>query len=116
MQILLTGVTGAAIVKLLDNLLQWRLDRKAKREDTKQKDTEQWREDTDRKINALVDGQKSILLDRIQYLGRAYLWEGEIDFNDRRRLHMMHTSYHNLNGNGDLDTLMSDVDDLPLKE
>lgn len=62
-----------------------------------------------------MHGQKVSLLDRIQHLGRSYLKVGEIDFDDRRRLHQMHTAYHNLGGNGDLDTLMEDVDELPLK-
>lgn len=126
LEILLTGATAAAVVKLLDNVIQWWLNRKAKREDTesekaaaaekkKEKDIEEWRDETDKKIAALMEGQKVSLLDRIQHLGRTYLKGGEIDFDDRRRLHQMHTAYHNLGGNGDLDTLMEDVDELPLK-
>lgn len=39
-----------------------------------------------------------------------------IDFDDRRRLNDMHSCYHNgLGGNGDLDTLMEEVNSLPLK-
>ena len=55
-------------------------------------------------------------VDRIQYLGQCYLADGEISFDDRRRLHRMHDAYHTgLNGNGDLDVIMAQVDRLPLK-
>lgn len=55
-------------------------------------------------------------MDRIQYLGQCYLADGEISFDDRRRLHRMHDAYHTgLNGNGDLDVIMAQVDRLPLK-
>ena len=57
------------------------------------------------------------MYDRIRFLGQAYIAEGEIDFDDRRILRQMHTSYHNgLGGNGDLDALMEEVDSLPLKK
>lgn len=122
LQLLFTGATAAAVVKLLDNVIQWKLGRKAKKEDTqaqqeeaKQQDIEQWREETDKKIAALLEGQKCILLDRLQFLSRAYLKDEEIDYDDRRRLHQMHEAYHGLGGNGDLDELMADVNDLPLK-
>lgn len=122
-QYLLTGAAGAAIIKLIDNVIQWKLNRKAKLEDKvdeeekkKHQSDESWRSETDRKIDALVDGQKFILLDRIQYLGRAYLRDGRVDFDDRRRLHQMHEAYHALGGNGDLNKLMQEVDELELKE
>lgn len=126
-QLLLTGATAAALVKLLDNVIQWKLGRKAKKEDKaseheekeeaqREQEIDQWRDSTDRKIVALVEGQKCILLDRIQYLGRCYLRDGEVDFDDRRRLHQMHDAYHGLGGNGDLDELMADINDLELKD
>ena len=70
----------------------------------------------ERKINGLQAGLRVVLLDRIQYLGQCYLADGEISFDDRRRLHRMHDAYHTgLNGNGDLDVIMAQVDRLPLK-
>jgi len=58
-----------------------------------------------------------ILLDRILYLGQSYIAKGEIDFDDRKRLHAMHDCYHNgLHGNGDADLIMEAVDELPLKK
>lgn len=67
-------------------------------------------------VGALKDALKCVLLDRILYLGQSYISDGQIDFDDRRRLREMHDSYHNgLKGNGDADQIMKAVDDLPLK-
>lgn len=97
---LLTGACGAALIKILDNVIMWKLNRK----------------DTgDAKFKALQEGQRVILLDRIQYLCRCYIHDDKVDFDDRRRLHKMHDAYHALGGNGDLDTLMAAVDELPVK-
>lgn len=123
LQCLLTGAAGAALIKLIDNIIQWRLNRKAQQEDKeaeKQEEaaevTNEWMQHTTETISLLAEGQKCIMLDRIQYLCRAYLKDGEVDYDDRRRLHLMHDAYHDLRGNGDLNVLMSEVDDLPLKE
>lgn len=121
---LLTGATAAAVIKLIDNLIQWALKRKAAKEDKaeaeadrQEKSEEERMQDTERKLDALTVGVRIILLDRIQYLGQIYIREGEVDFDDRRRLNDMHSVYHNkLGGNGDLDVLMSEVNSLPLKK
>ena len=110
--LILTGGVGAAAIKLLDNLIQWALARRAKKRDGEaHEETEQ-----EKKMNSLQAGLRVVLLDRIQYLGQCYIRDGEITFDDRRRLHMMHETYHDaLNGNGDLDVIMAQVDKLPLK-
>ena len=108
----LTGGVGAAAIKLLDHVIQWGLKRwEGRREGVARVETEQ-----ERKINGLQAGLRVVLLDRIQYLGQCYLADGEISFDDRRRLHRMYDAYHTgLNGNGDLDVIMAQVDRLPLK-
>lgn len=123
-QYLLTGATAAAVIKLIDNIIQWALKRKAEKEDKAEAETdrqerseEERLQETERKLDALTVGVRIILLDRIQYLGQIYIREGEVDFDDRRRLNDMHSVYHNkLGGNGDLDVLMSEVNSLPLKK
>ena len=66
-------------------------------------------------VKAIKNAVKWVMYDRIRHLGRAYLDEGSIDFDDRRILREMHNSYHNgLGGNGDLDDLMAQVGQLPL--
>lgn len=74
-------------------------------------------EDTeDKTLNALKDGLKWVMYDRIRDLGQKYIQGGTVDFDDRRILKEMHKSYHDgLGGNGDLDALMDAVYELPLK-
>lgn len=119
-----TGVTGAAVIKLIDNVVQWKLQRKAAKEDRTVEDGQaeikkikQWEKDMEDKVDALINADKYILFDRIRYLGQRYVADGEVDFDDRRILNQMHDVYHNeLGGNGDLDELMKAVNALPLKQ
>lgn len=70
----------------------------------------------DQDIIALKGGLKWVLYDRIRFLGQRYISAGNVDFDDRRILNEMHNSYHDgLGGNGDLDVLMHEVNELPLK-
>ena len=71
----------------------------------------------DADIEALKQGLKWVIYDRIRYLGQTYINAKSIDFDDRRILNEMHKCYHNgLGGNGDLDNLMTEVNRLPLKQ
>lgn len=121
---LLTGAAAAAVIKLIDNLIIWWLNRHASKADKsdalKQKsydDEKEWKKRTDEMIDNLTVGVRVILMDRILYLGQRYIQDGEVDFDDRRLLHEMHNVYHTkLGGNGDLDALMDGVNNLPLKK
>lgn len=121
---LLTGAASAAVIKLVDNIIQWKLARKAKQEDKEEemqknvcKANQLKIDKLEESVQATITGQRFILLDRLRYLGLAYLQRGEISFDERRLLHQMHDVYHDtLHGNGDLDELMSEVDELPLKQ
>lgn len=74
-------------------------------------------EDTEtQELKAIKDGLKWVMFDKIRHLGLKYIEAGEVDFDERRILKEMHTSYHDgLGGNGDLDSLMESVYELPLK-
>lgn len=106
-------------------LLTQHADRQDKREEKVDKTEElakqvealkKQQEEMEKQLGALQEAQKCILLDRIIWLGQSYIREGEIDFDDRRRLRMMHNSYHNgLKGTGDADAIMKAIDALPLK-
>lgn len=109
---ILTGGVAAALVKILDTVIQWLLQRKGKKDDAK----------IETKLNqaersrAVCEGMKVILFDRIRYLSQEFLAAGGVDFDDRRNLHEMHRVYHDgLGGDGDLDALVEAVDRLPLK-
>lgn len=102
---LLGGSAVAALINQIGENVRQKRKREADTEDTENKD-----------IAALKTALKWVMYDRIRYLGQAYIGEKEIDFDDRRILNEMHNCYHNgLGGNGDLDTLMKQVNSLPLK-
>lgn len=119
---LISGGVAAAMVKILDNIVMWKLKRKAVKEDKaseeeekQAQEKEQEFEDMKGSVRDLAMGQKVILHDRIKYLGRGYLRNGEIDLDDRQDLIEMHGAYHSLGGNGNLNALMEEVLELPLK-
>lgn len=122
-----TGGALAALIKALADRFAWKRKRRADKEDNVERKkeeakrqaslkTEQRLECIEDTIGALKEGMKFMLYDRIRYLGQEYIAEKAIDFDDRRILNNMHHTYHNgLSGNGDLDTLMEEVNHLPLK-
>ena len=100
----LAAVIGGIISQLGEGIRQ-RRKRKYDKDDGKDKD-----------IVALKVGLKWVLYDRIRFLGQKYISDESVDFDDRRILNEMHKSYHDgLGGNGDLDVLMREVNELPLK-
>lgn len=107
---IITGGAAAAVIKIIDNVIMWKLGRKGKAED---KEAEE-RKAMEDKITACCEGLKVLLLDRIQCLGQEYMDKGEASFDERRRLTSMHNVYHNqLGGNGDCDPIMETVEELP---
>lgn len=104
--VVFASASGAAIIKLLESVIMWKLNRGALKED---------KCDINHKV--LKDAIRVILHDRIKYLGRSYLVAGSVSFDDRKDLVEMHGIYHNdLDGNGNLDYVMSEVMKLPLKQ
>ena len=123
------GGGGLALIDWLKERSKFKAERKALKEDRKEEKADEIKtltktvetltstvKDMNTQLLALRDAQKCVLLDRIIYLGQEYIQDGEIAFDDRRRLREMHDSYHNgLKGNGDADAIMKAVDELPLK-
>lgn len=108
---LLGGTSAAALITTIGNLtlhLMQRHERKIERKDERQ-------QQMSKKIDAIAKGVMLLELDKIKHLGLRFIREKGITYEDRALLHKMHENYHNeLSGNGDLDQIMSDVDDLPL--
>lgn len=108
---LLGGTSAAALITTAGNLilhLMQRHERKIERKDERQ-------QQMSKKIDAIAKGVMLLELDKIKYLGLRFIREDGITYEDRALLHKMHENYHKeLGGNGDLDQIMSDVDDLPL--
>ena len=125
----LCGAGGLALIEWAREAWKHRVERRERKED-RQEEKAQKTEELTRSVNefrkeqgeqglqldALRGAMKCVLLDRIIYLGQKYIEAGEVDFDDRKRLRDMHTSYHRgLGGNGDADAIMKAVDALPLK-
>lgn len=107
MEILLAILGGSALAALVNqvgNAVQWNRQRKASLDDQGKT-----------RLDKLEAGMMAMMLDRIQFLCKSYIEDQTIDVDDRRRLHIMHECYHGLGGNGDLDTLMEAVNQLPIK-
>lgn len=125
----LCGAGGLALIEWAREAWKHRVDRKDKKEDKQEEKTDMVEKlqksvdelqkqvgDLSAQQGAVCEALKCVLLDRIITLGQQYITDGSVDFDDRKRLRDMHTSYHSgLKGNGDADAIMSAVDALPLK-
>ena len=116
----LGGAGGAAIVAGLFALIQWRLNRKAQKED-KAADrkavscAERGREiqTLQNTVNALIVADRTILYDRIKHLAKSYIKRKWISVEEFEDLERMHKVYHDdLRGNGFLDAIMAEVNQL----
>lgn len=112
------GGVGTALVGGVFTLLQYRLNRKAAREDrAAELGTEESRE-LKRLVRVLVEADRTILYDRIKHLGKSYLARGYVTVEELEDLDLMHEVYHNkekLGGNGFLDALMTKVHTLNVR-
>lgn len=116
---LLSGAAGAALVAGFFTIAQWRLNRKAQKEDkaadrkvadcaARGKEIQEVRDQL--KVALLAD--RTILYDRIKHLGKSYIARGWATIEELEDLNMMHSVYHDkdkLDGNGFLDNLMYTV-------
>ena len=96
---LLSGGIGSGVVGIVLAVLQ----RKWAKEDRK-KD----------RMDALVSAQKVLMVDRVRHLGKSYISEKEISVGDKENLQEMYKAYKALGGNGHLDTIMKEIDRLPV--
>lgn len=122
---ILGGGVGTALVGGIFTLIQWRLNRKAAREDRAEAVSTascaargQEIRDLKKLVNVLVEADRTILYDRIKHLGKSYIARGYITVEELEDLDLMHEVYHNkekLGGNGFLDTLMHTVHGLEVR-
>jgi len=99
--IILGGGATAAIVSGVMQIILWKLNRKAAKEDG----------------NVIIrDAIRLIFQDRIKYIGTKYINEGTVSIADLRDIMKMHELYRDqLNGNGLLDYIMNEVKALPIR-
>ena len=66
------------------------------------------------KRDAVVAGLKVLTVDRVRYLGKCYIADGKITLEDKENLQDMYRPYKDLGGNGHLETVMAEVNHLPI--
>ena len=101
---ILVGILGAGIGAGAMSILQAWLTRKWAKSDKDES-----------KLDAVVVAQKLLMMDRVRYLGKTYLKDGSISLEDKENLEEMHKAYKALGGNGHLDTVMEEIERLPVK-
>lgn len=94
---LIGAVTGSGVSAIVVACLQ----RKWAKEDKQ-----------DARVDALVDANKVLMVDRVRMLGKQYISQGEIHLEDKENLVEMYKAYKKLGGNGHLETVMSEVKSL----
>ena len=77
----------------------------------------------EKKLDVLADNQEKMkksqkvtTRERIRYLGMCYIGAKKITLDDKETLEEMHDAYEELGGNGALDTVMAEVNKLPVVE
>ena len=69
----------------------------------------------DARIDALVTAQQVMMIDRVRYLGKCYIGDGKISLEDKENITSMYNAYKSLGGNGHLETVMNEVNQLEVK-
>ena len=69
----------------------------------------------DARIDALVEAQQVMMIDRVRTLGKGYIEDGHISLSDKENLAAMYNAYKALGGNGHLETIMAEIDRLEVK-
>ena len=123
--LIVSGSVGAAIVAGIFGIIQWRLNRKAAKEDRAEERSiascaQRAKEIQELKdmVAVLVVADRTVLYDRIKHLGKSYITRGYVTVEELEDMDLMHSVYHDkdkLNGNGFLDNLMKTVHSLPVK-
>ena len=103
--LILGGGAVAAIISGVVQIVLWKLNRKALKADK-----------ADGALTHLERAIRTLLHDRIKWLGKAYIRAGEVTTEDLRDLIDMHDCYRGLNGNGLLDNIMKQVKALKIKK
>jgi len=111
----ISGVVGAAIVTLINNVVMFKLNRKAQKEDKGDQKISERLETNEEEIKTLREGLIALLHDRIYRGCMDNLRKGSIREDDLRNMEYLYTSYHALGGNGTGTELYERFKDLPLE-
>lgn len=111
---IIVAVIGSGATASLVTLLSEAIKRRWRKKDEAEKISPERIDKMEAKLDAVVKAQKVITTDRIRYLGMCYIGSGGIALDEKETLHEMHDAYEALGGNGHLDTVMDEVDKLPV--
>ena len=70
----------------------------------------------DDRQSAVVEAGKVLRVDRVRHRDNRYIQEGSVKLSDKETLQEMHRAYKALGGNGHLNTVMEEVDELPIRK
>lgn len=143
-QCIVSSSVIVAIITTTKDLILWGLNRKAKKSDDADGENSkliQLEEKVDSITETLEDQNKAdeklaetldklaesidislsssqlLMKDKIKQLTLKYLARGSVSYSEREDVHKMWEMYHyKLKGNGDLNQLMEDLDELPLED
>lgn len=68
----------------------------------------------DSRIEAIVNAEKVVMVDRVRWLSKQYMAQGCISLEDKENIKEMYKAYKALGGNGHLDTAMDEINKLPV--
>lgn len=133
-QYFLGGSAFVAIIEAIKALVGWILKRQAHKKDKKEEREEKKIDEhlaeidtamsqINREMQEMKDALKIqmetnqyILHDRLRYLAKCFISDGEISYEDREMWNGMHQCYKDNNGNGWMDTNKDTINSLPLKK
>ena len=97
---LVIGILGAGIGSGIMAIVLAALQRKWSKDDKE-----------DARIDALVNAQKVMMIDRVKWLGGQYIREKEITIGDKDTLVDMYKAYKALKGNSFVDKIHKEIQD-----
>lgn len=101
---LIIGLLGAGIGSGVMMILHTMLQRRWQKED---KSLDQ--------MDAQTEALKVLMIDRVKHLGKIYIKQKFVYYDDKETLKEMYHSYKRLGGNGQLKTLMDEIDKLEVR-
>lgn len=108
----LIAASSGSITALVNSRIEAR-KKKREKDDNTEKILKKL-DEMEAKISGLERAQRITMHERIKRLAAKYCEAGQISFADYEIIKQMHEIYHNdLHGNGFLDAVMEDVDNLP---
>lgn len=112
-EILITAV-GASFVTLIGNVILWKLQRKASKEDKADQKLIERIESQEKEQAVMKKGLEALLHDRLYQACRYYIGRKKITEIELKNTEYLYNSYHALGGNGTGTELFNRCKALPL--